>query len=426
MVKKSLMILSIAMFSMALVSDGAEPVVTLGVEKFCQDGASEELLNARVGLLTNHTGLDSKFRNTIDLLHERDDINLVCLFGPEHGIRGEQYGSRHTTESIDEKTGLKVFSVFGAARNTLPQRIESEKLDAIIYDIQDVGSRGYTYVSSMVDGMKRCAEAGIRFVVFDRPNPLGGNRVEGNVLEEGFESFVGIAQMPYVYGLTPGEFAQWVKADQEIDVQLTVIPLEGWRRDMMFEQTGLPWIPTSPHVPDPDVCYHMVVTGILGELHAVNEGVGTAAPFEFVGAPWINPHKFGERLNNADIPGFYFRPATFTPRYHLYSEETCHGVQSHILDAHKANTFQAALAVMAALEAEYPEKKIFQGELNPRRMSMFRKVCGTEKIRDGIIAGKSAKEIDAMFEADRQAWIENAAKYIIYKEGNETFLPSCP
>ncbi|HNT35509.1 MAG TPA: DUF1343 domain-containing protein [bacterium] len=417
------LIVGVALFAIGTANVYAvtvvEPKVKLGVENFCEDGPPGGLVGAKFGLLTNQSGLDSQFRSTIDLLHQRKDMKLVILFGPEHGIRGDRFDARHEDEMVDDKTGIKVYSVFGSSRSKFEERLEG--LDALIYDIQDVGSRGYTYVSSMIDAMEKCARKKVKFLVFDRPNPLGGNRVEGNVLEKELISFVGCAEMPYVYGLTPGELATWIKAERKIDVDLTVIPLKGWRRDMTWEETGLPWIPTSPHVPHPSVCYHMVVTGVLGELHAVNEGVGTAAPFEYMGAPWIDSVKLADYLNAAEIPGFYFRPASFIPRYHSYKEEQCQGVQIHLVNMKTANTWQANLALMTALHKLYPEKKIFEGELAPQRIDMFEKVCGTRRIRADILAGKSAKEIDAQFDADRQAWIGKVAPFIIYKEGNETF-----
>ena len=320
--------------------------IRLGIEQFCEQGAPESLKGAKIGLITNHTGVDSRFQSTIDLLIDHPDVELVRLFGPEHGIRGEHYGGG-IENATDEKTGLLVYSLYGRYRT--PEEEFLEGLDALFYDIQDVGSRGYTYISTMVNAMKVCAKMGIRFVVLDRPNPLGGNRVEGNILESEFKSFVGVAEIPYVYGLTPGELARWVNAEWDIGADLTVILLDGWQRDMTWEQTGLSWVPSSPHVPHGLTCYHLVITGILGELHAVNEGVGTPMPFEVIGAPWIDRDALARELNALGLPGVLFRATTFIPRYHIYAEEVCHGVQMHLLRPQEVDTFEAALAIMAAL-----------------------------------------------------------------------------
>lgn len=396
--------------------------VRYGIEVFCAQGPRDDLKGAKAGLLTNHTGIDSQFNRTIDHLVERTDIQLVRLFAPEHGIQGEKFGDRHEDYAVDRKTGLPVYNLHGrAARERLAERLDG--LDVVFYDIQDVGSRSYTRISVMLLVMQRCAEKGIKFIVLDRPNPLGGNRVEGNILESGKGYFEATPEVPYIYGLTPGELARWANHERRLSADLEVVELEGWRRDMEWRDTGLVWIPTSPHMPRAELCNYLTVTGILGELHAVNEGVGTPAPFEILGAPWIDSERLADALNEKKVPGFFFRPAAFVPRYHVYAGETCHGVQIHILDPTRIDTFFAGLVIMTTLQELYPEKRIFEGAFAPGRLGMFHTVCGTEQMRLDILAGRSAQQIDAEYARQRQAWVRRAAPHILYRIGNKTFTP---
>lgn len=396
----------------------AAPKVRPGVEVLLEK-PPEDLVGKRLGLITNPTGVDSRLRASADLLAESDQFDLVALFGPEHGIRGEIYAGGQVGSATDPKTGLPVYSLYGATRRPLPEMLQG--LEALVYDIQDVGSRGYTYISTMVNAMEECAKAGIPFVVLDRPDPLGGNRVEGKVLDPAFRSFVGTAEIPYVYGLTPGELARWYNGTHAVGCDLRVIPLKGWRRDMLWEDTGLPWVPTSPHVPDPDTCYYMVITGILGELHKVNEGVGVPMPFEAVAAPWIRRDEFARTLNAAGLEGMILRPATYIPRYHIYMNETCHGVQIHLTDRRKANLFRAWLTLMRTLLDQYPEQEFLNETTNAARVQMFHKVCGTDELRKQLLAGSSVEQIEAAFREELERWIGEASEFILYPEGNETF-----
>ena len=259
-----------------------EPVVKTGIEVL-RDRGFEGLKGKRVGLVTNPSGVDRFMNSTVDILFNAPDVKLVALYGPEHGVRGDVYAGGHVTDTRDEATGLPVYSIYGATRKPTPEMLEG--IDVMVYDIQDVGVRSYTFISTLGLVMEACGEKGIEVMVLDRPNPLGGNKIEGCVVEPGFFSFVSQYKIPYVYGLTVGELAVMLneeglnrgqKGDQTpASCRLTVVPMEGWTRDMLYEDTGLPWVLPSPNIPSKDTPMYYAASGICGELYGfMNIGVG--------------------------------------------------------------------------------------------------------------------------------------------------------
>ena len=303
----------------ALISNGtacvAEPAVKTGIEVL-RDRGFEGLKGRRVGLVTNPSGVDRHLNSTIDILFNAPGVELVALYGPEHGVRGDVYAGGKVSDTIDSATGLPVYSLYGSTRKPAPEMLEG--IDVMVYDIQDVGARSYTFISTLGLVMEACADKGIEVMVLDRPNPLGGKKIEGCYVERPFNSFVSQYRIPYIYGLTVGELAMLINeeglnrgqlGDQALSkCRLTVVPMEGWTRDMLYEDTGLPWVLPSPNIPFKDSPLYYVSSGICGELYGfLNIGVGYTLPFQIFGAPWIDPVALKEKLDSYRLPGISFR-----------------------------------------------------------------------------------------------------------------------
>ena len=358
----------------------AAPVVKTGIEVL-KDEAFAPLAGKRVGLITNPTGVDAQLRSTIDILHEAEQVNLVALYAPEHGVRGDVHAGDKVSNTTDAKTGIPVFSLYG--KNRKPSAEVLKGIDVLVYDIQDIGCRSYTFISTMGLAMQAAAEQGIEFMVLDRPNPLGGYRVEGCPVEDGFTSFVSQYPIPYIYGLTCGELAQLLNNEKMIGnkpCRLTVIAMKGWKRDMKFEDTGLPWVLPSPHIPEPISAFFYPMTGIAGELGTLSIGVGYTLPFQLIGTSWINAEELSQRLNALHLPGLSFRPIHYKPFYAAGKGEQLQGVQIHITDGDRAALSEVQFYVMQELAALYPDHKAFDNA-DKSRLNMIDKVCGTSQIR---------------------------------------------
>ncbi|MDR9415065.1 MAG: DUF1343 domain-containing protein [Gracilimonas sp.] len=389
-------------------------VVKTGIEVLTEQDF-EPLKGKKVGLITNATGVDRNLRSTIDLLFNAPDIELVAMYGPEHGVRGEFAAGDKVDTYVDEYTGVTVYSLYGATRKPTPEMLEG--VDILVYDIQDIGVRSYTYISTMGLAMEAAAEHDIDFMVLDRPNPLGGNKVEGNIVEEGYFSFVSQFPVPYIYGLTPGEVAKmlndegWLK--NEVQCDLTVIEMEGWNRDMTFDQTGLPWIPTSPHIPHEYSVYYYVATGVMGELGVFSEGVGYTLPFQVFAAEWINETELANNMNALELPGVKFRPIVFKPFYGRDLGKTLHGVQIHFTEYEKADLMNLQFYFMQVHKDMYPEKNIF--EMGKNRWSMFEKVTGTDQIRIRFSENYEVADIMDYLNKDVSSFKEKSQQYYLYK-----------
>lgn len=376
------------------------------------------LHNLRVGLITNRSGITSSGSRTIEIVAER--CQLTKIFAPEHGLEGLVAGGENVASGHDRLRGIPVLSLYGKTRRPTKEMLSG--LDALVYDIQDAGNRAYTYISTMFNCMEEAAKHKLMFVVLDRPNPLGGNRVEGNVLDPKFKSFVGAAEIPYVYGLTPGELARWHNHKQKLQCNLKVVPLQGWQRNMTMADTGLPWVALSPNVPFVHTPFLLVVTGLVGELQMVSEGLGTDDPFAYMGAPWFDAPRFLHQLNQFRLPGVVIHEAGYTPGVGTYKGEPCRGVHLQ-LDPARVNLFDTATALMESLAVTFPDKAIFsKGE--PSRLKMFDQVCGTDLIRKNLVETGSIACLRKDFAQARQVWIEEVvqAKAILYFEGNTVFL----
>lgn len=316
--------------------------------------AASVLKGRRLGLITNPTGLDREFRSTIDLLNR--DYTLVCLFAPEHGVRGDQQAGEKIESYTDSQTGLPVYSLYGENPHLKPEILE--QLDGIVFDIQDVGARFYTYLYTLAYAMEDGAKAGKAVIVLDRVNPVTGTRVEGTVLDPAFASFVGRFPMATRYGLTIGEYARWLNETRSIGCDLTVIPLEGWKRSSYFDETDLCWIPPSPNLPTVDSCL-CYIGNCLFEGTNLSEGRGTTKPFEVIGAPWLDAAGMIAQLRDqypgGELPGVRLRETWYTPTFSLFAGELCRGIQFHILDRTAYASFETAVRLLDLIRRNHPE-----------------------------------------------------------------------
>ena len=375
---KKLLIISLSLCG--AIAIGATPTVKTGIDVLVEQNFAP-LEGKRVGLITNPTGVDCQLQPTIDILHNAENVNLVALFAPEHGVRGNVYAGDKVSHATDAKTGLKVHSLYGKSRKPTAEMLQN--IDVLVYDIQDIGCRSYTFISTMGLAMQAAAEHDIEFMVLDRPNPLGGYRVEGCPVEKGYTSFVSQYSIPYIYGLTCGELAQLLNGEGMIGnkpCKLSVITMQGWTRDMDFEATGLPWVLPSPHIPQPLSAYFYPLSGIAGELGTISIGVGYTKPFQLFAAAWVNADKLASNLNRLNLPGIVFRPIHYTPFYSVGKESRLQGVEVHIIDRNKASLSEVQFYVMQEMAALYPEHKAFDNATQSR-LNMIDKVCGTDQIR---------------------------------------------
>lgn len=413
-------ILSAAALVLAAISaDAKQPVVKPGIEVLRESGF-QRLVGKRVGLVTNPSGVDSQLRSTIDILYNAPGVNLVALYGPEHGVRGDVYAGGHVTDTKDERTGLPVYSLYGATRKPTKEMLQG--IDIMVYDIQDVGARSYTFISTLGLVMEACGELGIEVMVLDRPNPLGGHKIEGCYVEQPFNSFVSQYKIPYVYGLTVGELAEMIneegmnrgqKGNQvPAKCKLWVVPMEGWTRDMLYEDTGLPWILPSPNIPYKDTPLYYASSGVCGELYGfMNIGIGYTLPFQVFGATWLDPDKLKDRLESYNLPGVDFRTIWFKPFSGSAKGELVGGVQFFFTEYEKARITEVQFYVIQAVAELYPNKKAFEVISG---YGLFDKVCGTDYVRMQL--GKTYKVSDILdyWRKDEEAFRALSQNYHIY------------
>ena len=326
-------------------------MVRLGIESILESRPSL-LSDDRLGLITNPSGVDSELRTTIDLLHDRDEFDLRKLFGPEHGIRGSEQAGVEVEDSIDEKTGLPVKSLYGEEKHLRPAMLDD--IDTVVYDMQDIGCRFYTLIYTLAYALEGVAAADKRMVVLDRPNPIAPLSPAGNRVSEAHSSFVGNYRLPIVHGMTVGELADYFNEEFGIGADLDVVELDDWSRDVWYDATELPWVYPSPNMPTlrtatvyPGTCFFEGTT--------LSEGRGTTKPFELVGAPWIDAEEWSESLNGEPLPGVGFRPAYFTPMFSKHEREAIEGVQVHVLDREAFEPVRVGLTMLISAFNTYPE-----------------------------------------------------------------------
>ena len=380
----------------------------LGLDIFLEKGF-RQFKNKRIGLVTNMTGVNGKLTPTIDLIFEHPDIKLTALFGPEHGIRGDAKEGQLVESSIDPSTGLPVFSLYGKDRKPSKEMLDS--LDVIIFDLQDIGSRYYTFIYTMAYVMEACAENGKHFVVLDRPNPITGEKVEGNLVEEDVRSFVGLYPILNRHGMTVGELAQLFKYEFGINCELTVVPMEGWKRSMYFDDTALFWVPPSPNTTNLDMTILYPGTCLI-EGTNLSEGRGTTKPFEMVGAPFIDGQKLSKEFNNKKIAGLIARSTSFIPTYQKHKDEVCGGIQLHVTDRNKLNSLQAGIALLEIIAEMYPND--FNFISNDNGKYFFDLLAGTKQLRKHVL-NKTSNDFLLHCKEQVGSFQKLKEPYLIYK-----------
>ena len=375
----------------------------LGIERINEFKSLFE--GKRVGLITNPTGIDSNFKSSIDILKEK--TNLVCLYSPEHGVRASIQAGLALDTYIDEETGLPVYSLYG--KNKRPGKELMDLIDIMAIDIQDCGSRYYTFIYTMAYSMMACRDFGKTFVVFDRPNPIGGEKVEGNLLELEYRSFVGYYSIPQRHGMTIGELAKLFNEEFGIGCDLKVIPMQNYERWMSFEDTCLPWVVPTPNMPTINTCYAYNATCVF-EGTNVAEGRGTTTPFELIGAPWLNSEDLSRRLNSYHLPGVYFRPQYFTPMFSKYANELCGGVFVHVTDRQKFNSMKTSWVMLEEIRRKEKEFKVNKPYVEGRP-SLFDFEVGTKYMIDASLSLE--EELDIL-DKDAQKFNQMRQKYLLY------------
>ncbi len=401
MMKRNVIFLIIALLAVG----SAAGRVRTGVEEL-RSGGFAPLKGKRVGLVTNHTGVDADFVSTIDILHEAPGVSLTALFAPEHGVRGDVAAGAKVASDVDAATGVKIHSLYGTVKK--PTAAMLKDVDVMVYDIQDIGCRSYTFISTLGNIMQACVERGLPLVVLDRPNPLGGERVEGPAtVSPDCKSFVSAYSIPYIYGLTPGELARYLNAAEFGGrCELTVVPMKGWQRSMTFADTGLEWVPTSPNIPEAATAMYYPATGILGELGVCQIGANFTLPFRLAVAENIDAGKLADTLATYRLPGVRFRPC-----HVKISGKRLHGVQVYITDAAAARLVETQFYIMQALAAQGVDAL---GLAAPARVDMFNKVCGSKEVSRRFGRRNRVADVMPLIRADEDEWRSAVAPYLLY------------
>nr|WP_304213725.1 DUF1343 domain-containing protein [Fredinandcohnia onubensis] len=363
----------------------------------------------RVGVVTNMTGVNQRLIPTIDLFYEHPDIHVTALYGPEHGIRGSAKEGEKIDFFVDPYTNLPVYSLYGATKKPTKEMLEN--VDMIFFDLQDIGARYYTFIYTMAYVMETCAEFGKEFVVLDRPNPITGTVMEGNLVDEDVRSFVGLYPIPNRHGMTVGEIALMYKHEFGINCELTVIPMEGWSRDMFYDETGLFWIPPSPNTTGMDMCTLYPGTCLV-EGTNLSEGRGTTRPFEYVGSPFIEGYRLAKYFNEKKLPGVLARPISFVPTYQKHKDEVCEGVQLHVTDRWKIHSLKTGLTLLAAIAEMYPHDFEFL-QFGEKKTYMFDLLAGTKDLKSLVLNGEINRFIESC-EGETEVFKKKREPYLLY------------
>ena len=368
----------------------------------------------RIGLLSNPASVDRDYAHAADLFANADGLQLQALFGPQHGFRSDlQDNMIETPHASDARRRVPVYSLYSETREPTAEMFRD--LDILVVDMQDVGTRVYTFVYTMANCMRAAARQGVHVIVCDRPNPVGGEAVEGSLLEKGFASFVGQFPIPLRHGLTIGELARLFNDEFGIGCALDVVRMDGWRRDMYYEATGLPWIMPSPNIRTSETA--VVYPGaVIFEGTMLSEGRGTTRPFELIGAPWIDGERLADAMNARQLPGAYFRGVFFEPTFHKHVKETCGGCQIHVLDRPTFEPVRASVELLYEFRRQNPGR--FTWKPPPYEYEYERQpidlLYGSAKLRQTIDAGDDVKGLVASWRRDEEAFLEQRQKYLLY------------
>ena len=388
--------------------------IDLGVDVFFAEGYCKQLKGKKVGLVTNHTGVDGKLHPTLDLfLQAQNELTLSAIFTPEHGLTGHAYAAE-LIEKEEKIQGIPVYSLHGKTRRPTDQMLAN--VQVLIFDIQDIGCRSYTFCTTLFYVMEQAAKKHIPVIVFDRPNPINGLIVDGPMLQDKWRSFIGYVNVPYCHGMTIGELARFFNQEYKIGCNLKVVPMKGWKREMSFKDTHLAWIPTSPHIPEADTPLFYATTGMLGELSLVSIGIGYTLPFKIVGAPWIRADKFASSLNAQKLPGVHFQPFYFRPQYGLYKGKDCEGVLLVVTNEKTYKPIVVQSLLLGTLKALYPHKVQEKlSSLSRQNKNLFCLACGNADVLDILSKEKyvSWKLIQYQKE-ERETFLLLREKYLLY------------
>ncbi|MBO1005894.1 exo-beta-N-acetylmuramidase NamZ family protein [Pseudogracilibacillus auburnensis] len=380
----------------------------LGLDLFLEKDY-KKYIGKRIGLLTNMTGVNEKLIPTIDLFHDHPDIDLAALFGPEHGIRGDAKEGETVDSSVDPYTGVPVYSLYGASKK--PSEEMMRDVDVIVFDLQDIGARYYTYIYSMAYVMEACAEFGKEFVVLDRPNPVSGLAMEGNLVEKEVRSFVGLYPIPNRHGMTVGELAQFFNHECAINCELTVVAMDGWKREMYYDETGLFWVSSSPNTTGLDMVVLYPGTCLV-EGTNLSEGRGTTKPFEYIGAPYVDGYQLAKALNTQGLPGVIARPISFVPTYQKYNNEVCEGVQLHVVNRRKVYALKTGLTLLETVAEMYPSDFSFNEYQNGKYF--FDLLAGTKQLREVVLKGTTERFLRDC-EVELEQFEKQRMPYLLYK-----------
>jgi uncharacterized protein YbbC (DUF1343 family) len=385
-------------------------MVNLGLEIFLAE-PHEHLAGRRVGLVASPSSVDAELTSTVERLHQHPDVKLVALFGPEHGLRGEAQAGETVSTYTDRSTNLPVYSLYGDTKKPTPEMLED--VDVLIFDMQDGGVRFYTYLATLAYVMQAAAEADISVIVLDRPTPINGVDVEGPVLENGYESFVGPYPLPIRYGMTMGEIAGLFNRAFGIGCDLQVVQMTGWTREMWFDETGLPFVPPSPNLPTLSALTFYPGTCLV-EGTNISEGRGTTKPFEYIGAPWIDAEALARRLNQLHLPGMRFRPVYFVPTFSKHQGQSCQGVHVHVLDRNQFRTVVTGLHILAAIQAVYPDQFRWRDPWNPGGHYPIDLLSGGTLVREHLDASQPVPDLVNSWQENLQRFCELREDFLLY------------
>ncbi len=395
--------------------------VKVGVDRLFTSEYAHIVRNKRVGLVTNHTAINAQGQSTIDCFKKQAStygFKLSALFAPEHGLTGAQYADEKVPDAQED--GIPIYSLHGSTRRPSAQMLRN--LDLIVYDIQDIGSRSYTYISTLFYVMEEAAKHKLPVVVLDRPNPLNGHIIDGPIMEERWRSFVGYINVPYCHGMTVGELAAYFNGEYRIGCLLTVVPMHGWQRHMTFADTGLTWIPTSPHIPESQTAFYYPTTGLIGELQLVNIGIGYTLPFKVIGAPWIDAKLFASKLNEQQFPGVSFHPFYYRPFFGRFAHQDCQGVLIVITNSKSYLPVTTQYLLIGMLKSLYPKEFQEAFAQSSSRQEMFNKVNGTAEVYRILKDEKYVTwKLGALHKQERTAYSLKRRPYLI-----TTYGPSDP
>ena len=390
--------------------------VTTGAQRAADAGWSQ-LADGKVGVITNPTGILTNLHSIVDAMHATGTVDLAAVFGPEHGFRGTAQAGGSEGTSTDPRTGVTVYDAYGAGPDAMESMIRAAGVETVVFDIQDAGARFYTYIWMMYTAMRAAVRTGCRFVVLDRPNPIGGT-ARGPMMTPEYESGVGAKEIVQAHGMTVGELARYFDAEflpgDEEDrlAQLDVVEMSGWRRDVPYAATGLPWVMPSPNMPTPDTALVYPGCGMF-EGTTMSEGRGTTRPFELVGAPYAD-HRWAERLSACDVDGVDFREAYFTPTFSKHRGEVCAGVQVHITDPATFDPMRVGVEMLVAAHSLYGEFEWRYDSWDSARPYWIDKLTGSTRLRDQITAGASADEVVGAWRDELAAFDRRRQEYLIY------------